>query len=80
MSTEQRVKMLEFMKEHPALATNKFTMPDGVKHKARLLKQLASELNSMPNGATKSEERWLKVKLYSSLASTCVFCTNGNRL
>lgn len=61
VSLEQRDVMLRFMKNHPALGTNKFTAPDGVKHKARLLNELTEQLNSCPSGATKASDKWLKV-------------------
>ncbi|KAK3918171.1 Maturase K, partial [Frankliniella fusca] len=60
MSIEQRDIMLKFMKSHPALATNKFTAPDGVKHKARLLTELTAMLNSCPSGASKASDKWMK--------------------
>lgn len=60
VSLEQRDVMLRFMKNHPALGTNKFTAPDGVKHKARLLNELTEQLNSCPSGATKASDKWLK--------------------
>lgn len=60
ISTEQREIMLDFMKKHPALATGRFTAPDGAKHKARLLQDLAAQLNSCSTGVTKSDDKWLK--------------------
>ncbi|XP_046981394.1 uncharacterized protein LOC124550718 [Schistocerca americana] len=60
ISTEQRTVMLDFMIKHAELATGRYTGPDGVRHKQKLLQQLATELNSLPNGTSKTADKWMK--------------------
>ena len=55
--------MLDFMRDHPALAFNRFTAPDGAKHKMALLQEMSTILNSFPTGATKTSDKWLKVNV-----------------
>ncbi|XP_049795499.1 uncharacterized protein LOC126210335 isoform X1 [Schistocerca nitens] len=60
ISTEQRTVMLDFMMKHAELATGRYTGPDGVRHKQKILQQLATELNSLPNGTSKTADKWMK--------------------
>lgn len=63
MTLQQREVMLAFMKAHENFAKGKISNlgPDGARVKASLVKDLAAELNSLPNGATKSGDKWMKV-------------------
>lgn len=63
MTLQQREVMLAFMKEHENFARGKISNlgPEGAKIKAKLVQNLAIELNSLPNGATKTGDKWMKV-------------------
>lgn len=69
VTAEQREMMLSFMKEHPSLATGRFSAPDGAKQKARLLSEMTIKLNSLGKGGTKTEEKWNKVSRFSRHSS-----------
>jgi hypothetical protein len=54
--------MLQFMEEHRDLAQNRVQGLDAKKRATALWDQLTSHLNSCGNGATKSTDKWMKVK------------------
>lgn len=64
VSPQQREAMLAFMMAHEDLARGRVTGPDAVRHKAKLLQEMTTTLNSIGSGATKTPDKWLKVCLY----------------
>ncbi|XP_026316655.1 uncharacterized protein LOC113227829 isoform X2 [Hyposmocoma kahamanoa] len=60
VSPQQREAMLAFMMAHEDLARGRVTGPDAVRHKAKLLQEMTTTLNSIGSGATKTPDKWLK--------------------